>query len=270
MTPFPQAGNPKPRLFRLKEDDALVNRLGFNNLGISAFVTQLHSLDKRPGILGVNIGKNRDSEDAIGDYVKLLGAVYGYADYITVNVSSPNTAGLRALQEKAALTALLEALQEKRAELIGRGQRTVPLLLKIAPDLAPQDAEDIAEVALAKGLEGLIVSNTTTARPSSLHNVHAHEQGGLSGRPLLVPSTELLRRMYTLTQGRIPLVGVGGIFSGHDAYAKIKAGATLVQLYTGIIYQGFGLVTRVKRELAALLARDGLESVAQAIGVEAR
>ncbi len=269
ITPQPQAGNPKPRVFRLPEDRAVINRLGFNSAGLAAAVTNLRPRQtERAGIVGINIGKNRDSADAAADYAAGTTALAPLADYLVINVSSPNTPGLRALQESAALRQLLARVQQaRRAAVPGRPP---PLLLKIAPDLTPADARDVAEVALAGGIDGLIVGNTTTGRPAGLRSRHAQESGGLSGRPLFALSTELLRQFYRLTEGRLPLIGVGGIASGADAYAKIRAGASLVQLYTALIYHGPGLVGRIKRDLAACLRADGFATVAAAVGADHR
>jgi dihydroorotate dehydrogenase len=222
----------------------------------------------RAGIGGVNLGTNRDSAAAAADYAAGAAAVAALADYLVINVSSPNTPGLRALQESATLRVLLNAVRV--ACRVAMPDRSVPLLLKIAPDLAPADRVDISGVALDGGADGLVVSNTTIARPPDLRGRAAGEGGGLSGRPLFVPSTELLRDLYRLTGGRLPLVGVGGVASGADAYAKIRAGATLVQLYTALIYEGPGLVGRIKRDLAALLQADGFSSVAEAVGADHR
>jgi dihydroorotate dehydrogenase len=262
VTPRAQQGNPKPRIFRLTEDRAIINRLGFNNEGIEAARARLLALQGRPGIRGINIGANKDATDRIADYVKGLMELGSLAAYVTVNISSPNTPGLRGLQNKAELETLLTALTEARAKLV----RRVPLLLKIAPDLDDQACADIAEVVLAKGLDGLIVSNTTVARPPSLQSTRKSETGGLSGAPLMAPSTEILRKMRHLTQGRITLVGVGGIRSGADAYTKIRAGASLVQLYTALTYDGPGLVQKIKQELAQLLERDGISAIGAAVG----
>lgn len=262
-TPKPQTGNAKPRMFRLQEDEAVINRLGFNNLGKYVFTTNLRA-PKRAGIVGANIGKNKDSEDAIADYVTMLEAVRDSADYITVNISSPNTVGLRALQERQALDALLSAL------LDARGTSRVPLLLKIAPDVAEAEQEAIAEVVLARGIDGLIVSNTTIARPDSLKSEQRTQTGGLSGKPLMARSTEVLANMYRLTGGKLPLIGVGGIASAEDAYAKIRAGATLVQLYSALVYQGFALVPRIHTGLADLLARDGFSHISEAVGIDVK
>jgi dihydroorotate dehydrogenase len=269
ITPRPQAGNPKPRVFRLPEDGAVINRLGFNSAGLAAAVTNLRRRRAgQDGILGINIGKNRDSADAAADYAAGTTALAPLADYLVINVSSPNTPGLRALQEAGALRALLACVETaRRAAVPGRPP---PLLLKIAPDLGPADARDVAEVALAAGVDGLIVGNTTTGRPAGLRGRHAKEAGGLSGRPLFALSTELLREVYRLTEGRLPLIGVGGIASGADAYTKIRAGASLVQLYTALIYHGPGLVARIKRDLAACLRADGFATVAAAVGADHR
>ena len=269
ITPQPQAGNPKPRVFRLPVDGAVINRLGFNSAGLAAAVTNLRPRrSERVGIVGINLGKNRDSADAAADYAAGTTALAPLADYLVINVSSPNTPGLRALQESAALHELLARVQEARRAAVPN--RPPPLLLKIAPDLAPADARDVAEVALAGGIDGLIVGNTTIARPPDLRSRHAEESGGLSGRPLFALSTESLRQFYRLTEGRLPLIGVGGIASGADAYAKIRAGASLVQLYTALIYHGPGLVGRIKRDLAACLRADGFATVAAAVGADHR
>ena len=269
ITPQPQAGNPKPRVFRLPEDGAVINRLGFNSAGLAAAVTNLRPRrSERVGIVGINLGKNRDSADAAADYAAGTTALAPLADYLVINVSSPNTPGLRALQESAALHELLARVQEARRAAVPN--RPPPLLLKIAPDLAPADARDVAEVALAGGIDGLIVGNTTIARPPDLRSRHAKESGGLSGRPLFALSTESLRQFYRLTEGRLPLIGVGGIASGADAYAKLRAGASLVQLYTALIYHGPGLVVRIKRDLAACLRADGFATVAAAVGADHR
>jgi len=261
VTPRPQPGNPKPRLFRLEQDRAIINRMGFNSGGLDAACGRL-SRRTRSGIVAVNLGKNRDSEDAAADYTEGIRRTARLADYLVVNVSSPNTPGLRELQGRAVLRSLLEALIKVRDETDSR----VPLLVKIAPDLTSEERGDIAQVALETGIDGLIVSNTTVERPSSLVSRHAHEAGGLSGRPLFAPSTALLAEMYRLTRGRLPLIGVGGIASAADAYAKIRAGASLVQLYTALVFAGPDLVARIKSGLAELLKRDGFSSVADAVG----
>jgi dihydroorotate dehydrogenase len=267
ITPLPQPGNPKPRLFRLQEDHAVINRLGFNSGGIEPASRRLALRHGKGGIVGANIGKNRDTRDDIGDYVEGVRQLAPLVDYLTVNISSPNTPGLRDLQRKSAVSRLITRLLEARARVTPRNPP--PLLLKIAPDLTQEERVDLAEAALSSGLDGLIVANTTVARPSDLRSPCAHEPGGLSGAPLFAPSTALLAEMYRLTGGKVPLIGVGGIASGADAYRKIRAGASLVQLYTALIFHGPGLVARIKRELAELLARDGFTSVTAAVGADA-
>jgi dihydroorotate dehydrogenase len=263
VTPRPQAGNPRPRLFRLTRDGAVINRMGFNNDGLDAVEARL-ARRRRTGLLGANLGKNRDSVSAAADYRLGVTKLAPYADYLVVNVSSPNTPGLRDLQRRSEAAMLIAAVQEARAALAL--DRPPPLLLKIAPDLTPRDCEDIAAVALETGIDGLIISNTTVARPSDLVSRDAPEPGGLSGRPLFEPSTQLLAEMYRLTGGKVPLIGVGGIASGADAYHKIRAGASLVQLYTALVFRGPGLIERIKRDLAELVRRDGFSSVSAAIG----
>jgi dihydroorotate dehydrogenase len=271
ITPRPQSGNPKPRIFRLPEDGAVINRLGFNSQGLDAAAARLAARrgpgalpGALPGVLGINLGKNKESADAAADYAQGVRALAPYADYLVVNVSSPNTPGLRALQDRAELEALLARVEQALAETMPSDPP--PLLLKIAPDLTAADLEDIAAVALERQLGGIIATNTTVARPPGLKGGHRDEAGGLSGRPLFARSTEVLAEVYRLTGGRLPLIGLGGVSSGAEAYAKIRAGASLVQLYTALIYEGPGLVARLKAELAALLRRDGFSSVAEAVG----
>jgi dihydroorotate dehydrogenase len=265
VTPRAQVGNPSPRVFRLVEHQAIINRLGFNNEGVEAARLRLAKRTGR-GIVGGNIGKNKESADAVADYTKAMRALYPYVDYITANISSPNTPGLRALQAADELRGLIEALQNLRAELVEEGAPHRPIFVKIAPDCDDAMLEAIARTALDMRLDGLIVSNTTLARDAVANSPHAQEAGGLSGKPLFVPSTEILRKTYQLTEGAVPLIGVGGIASAQDAYEKILAGASLVQLYSALIYQGFGLVTRMQADLAALLARDGYARVGDAVG----
>jgi dihydroorotate dehydrogenase len=263
VTPRPQPGNPKPRLFRLDADAAVINRMGFNSGGLAAAVARLEARRGRGGIVGLNLGRNRDSLDAVADYEAGIAAAAAVADYLVVNVSSPNTPGLRELQRRAPLAALLQRLVAAR----DRGSARPPLLLKIAPDLGLEEPADIAAVALDTGIDGIIIANTTVARPPGLKSRHAHEVGGLSGRPLFAPSTALLAEMHRLTGGRLPLIGVGGIAGAEDAYAKIRAGASLVQLYTALVFAGPGLVADIKQGLAALLQRDGFATIADAVGV---
>ena len=264
VTPRPQNGNPKPRLFRLAEDQAVINRMGFNSAGLDCIVARLARRDDGRGIVGVNLGRNRDSADAATDYVEGVRRTAAVADYLVINVSSPNTPGLRDLQARAVLEALLRRVLEARE----RTGAAPPLLVKIAPDLNPEQRADIAAVALAAGIDGIIIANTTVARPGGLNNRHAAEAGGLSGRPLFAPSTALLAEFYRLTKGRLPLVGVGGVASAADAYAKIRAGASLVQLYTALVFHGPGLLGEIKAGLAELLRRDGLPSIADAVGAD--
>lgn len=264
VTPAPQPGNPRPRLFRLTEDGAVINRLGLNSAGVEVFAERLRRRRGRGGVVGVNLGANKESADRIGDYVTLIERLWGLVDYFTVNVSSPNTPGLRNLQGRAALDELAGRVAETRAGLRAGGGDT-PFFLKIAPDLADDDIPDIVATVRAHGFDGLIVSNTTIARPESLRSPSRGETGGLSGAPLMGPSTRMLRRVYEADQ-QLALIGVGGIASGADAYAKIRAGAHAVQFYTAMALHGPGLVGRIKRELAALLRADGFASVAEARG----
>jgi dihydroorotate dehydrogenase len=270
VTPLPQPGNPKPRIFRLTKDHAVINRLGFNNQGLGVAKARLQNLPRRGGIIGANIGANKDASDRMSDYEVGLRVLYPYADYFTANISSPNTPGLRDLQTRDALEELLGRLVVVRDDLVKDGAQQKPLVLKIAPDLTPKDVSDIAEVVLASGIEGMIVSNTTIARPTGLKGPHADEAGGLSGKPLFGPSTEVLREVRRLTRGKIALIGAGGVHDGASAYAKIRAGASLVQLYTALIYQGPALIGRIKTELLAHLRADGYSSIADAVGVDAQ
>lgn len=267
VTPRPQSGNPQPRLFRLPGQGALINRLGFNNEGLDAVAGRLAARQQCAvprGAVGANVGCNRDSADPAADYRLGIARLAPLVDYLVINVSSPNTPGLRLLQQQAALRDLLRVAMDARST----ADASPPLLVKIAPDLGPQDLEDIVAVAVEAGIDGLVVSNTTVSRPPGLPQRLAQEAGGLSGRPLMTLSTETLRATARLTGGRLPLVGVGGIASGRDAYAKIRAGATLVQLYTALVYGGPALVGAIKRELAALLRADGFANVMDAVGVE--
>lgn len=262
-TPLPQPGNPRPRLFRLAEDRAAINRFGFNNDGMEAIAARL-AARRRTGVpVGLNLGANKTSDNRAADFARVLAACGPHVDFATVNVSSPNTEKLRDLQGPAALSALLAGVMEARAGL----PAPIPVFLKIAPDLTPDDLAQIAEVALASGLSGIIATNTTLSR-EGLKSANAGEQGGLSGAPLFEKSTRVLARLSQLTDGRLPLIGVGGISSAEEAYAKIRAGASAVQLYTAMVYQGIGLAARIARGLDALLARDGYQGVAAAIGTD--
>lgn len=268
LTLRPQTGNPKPRLFRLPADGAVINRMGFNNDGLSRVRERLlRRREKgRSGIVGANVGPNRDASDPVADCAACVEALAPVADYLVVNVSSPNTPGLRALQARDALLPLLEACLEARAASATRP----PLLVKIAPDLSAEELQGIAGAAVAAGVDGLIATNTTLARPASLRDRRRAEAGGLSGRPLFAPSTAILAELFRLTKGALPLIGVGGIASGADAYAKIRAGASLLQLYTALVYGGPGLVLRILTELAALLRADGFTCIGDAVGTGAR
>ena len=260
LTPLPQAGNPRPRLFRLAEDEAVINRMGFNNGGLDAAHERLAER-KRTGIVGVNIGANKDSADRTADYVTGVSRMAAVADYLTVNISSPNTPGLRALQDKVALDDLLGAVME------ARGSAGPPIFLKLAPDLEGADVDDIAQVAMERKVDALIVSNTTISRPE-LKSKHCGEAGGLSGAPLKALALEKLREFRRATGGRMPLIAAGGIGSGADAYERIRAGASLVQLYSALVYSGPRLARSICRELKRLLERDGFANAAEAVGTE--
>jgi len=263
LTPLPQAGNPKPRLFRLAEDEAVINRMGFNNGGQAAAHARLAKRRHRPGIIGVNIGANKDSADRIEDYAKGVRDMAGVASYLTVNISSPNTPGLRALQDAGALAALLDAV------MAARGAEGPPVFLKVAPDLERADVDDIARIAADKGIDALIVSNTTISRPA-LASAHGGESGGLSGAPLRDLAQQRMRDFRVATGGTMPLIGAGGIAGAADAYARIRAGASLVQLYSALVYHGPGLANQIAAGLRGLLARDGFSSVAAAVGADVR
>ncbi|HSF12826.1 MAG TPA: quinone-dependent dihydroorotate dehydrogenase [Erythrobacter sp.] len=265
ITPLPQAGNPKPRLFRLVEDQAVINRMGFNNAGGAAALERLRARLGRPGVVGVNIGANKDSADRIADYAAMAKMMAPVASYLCVNISSPNTPGLRALQDESALTGLIDAVIAARAE---SGCETLPpIFLKVAPDLEPADIDAIARIALDKQLGALVVSNTTISRPA-LRSHHAGETGGLSGAPLRQLATQRLRDFRKATGGAIPLVGVGGIATAEHAWERIRAGASLVQLYSAMVYEGPGLGARIVRGLERLMKRDGFASIAEAVGSE--
>jgi dihydroorotate dehydrogenase len=262
ITLRPQAGNPKPRLFRLASDRAVINRMGFNNKGLHAAAYRLAKRNKVPGIVAANIGPNRDSQDAPADCAQCARTLAPLADFLVVNVSSPNTPGLREMQNAEPLDELVQAVLGARDE---SGWPT-PVVVKIAPDLDPSGCEAIARVVLDRSVDGLVVSNTSTGLRDGLTGTNAGEAGGLSGDPLFALSTQVLADMYRLTEGRVTLIGVGGISSGADAYAKIRAGASLTELYTALVYNGPGLIQRIHNELAALLKQDGFSSVAEAVG----
>jgi dihydroorotate dehydrogenase len=261
ITPRPQAGNPPPRLFRLAEDRAVINRMGFNNGGAAAAAARLAARDGRGGIVGINIGANKDSADRVADYAQMTQVMAPLASYLAVNISSPNTPGLRALQDEGALTGLLDAV------LAARGPAGPPVFLKVAPDLEPADVAAIARIALDKQLGAVIVSNTTISRPP-LRSRHAGESGGLSGAPLRDLALARLRDFRRATGGALPLVGVGGIATAEDAWQRIRAGASLVQLYSAMVYEGPGIARRIVRGLEMLMRRDGFGSIAEAVGSE--
>lgn len=257
LTPLAQPGNPKPRIFRLIEDRAVINRLGFNNGGIDAALPRAKAA-RRKGVLGINVGANKDTVDRVADYTNGVTRAAPIADYVTINISSPNTPGLRDLQHGAALAELLAACDAARGN--------TPLFLKIAPDLEPSSIDDIARAATTHHIDALIVSNTTISRPETLTSRHATEAGGLSGAPLAVLARARLTDLRRATGGAIPIISVGGIDSAAEAYARIRAGASLVQLYSALVYEGPGLARRINTGLAALLKRDDFASLSDAIG----
>lgn len=267
ITPLPQAGNPRPRLFRLARDRAVINRMGFNNGGAQAALERFAARKSRAGVVGINIGANKDSQDRIADYATMTRLMAPHASYLAVNISSPNTPGLRALQDEGALAELLDAVLAARAGAMP--EAPPPIFLKVAPDLEPADIDAIARIALDKQLGALIVSNTTISRPP-LRSSHAGETGGLSGAPLRPLALERLRDFRKATGGAIPLVGVGGIASADDAWERIKAGASLVQIYSAMVYEGPWLGARIVRGLECLMRREGFASIAEAVGAENR
>jgi dihydroorotate dehydrogenase len=269
VTPKPQSGNPRPRLFRLERDEAVINRMGFNNDGAEVVLRRLASRAQLPGIVGVNVGANKDSPDRVGDYVKLIETFAPVASYFTVNVSSPNTPGLRNLQQGHILDDLLSKVLDARDRVREKAGDT-PVLLKIAPDLSLAELDEVVHVARSRKVDGMIVANTTVARPSTLRETsRAKEQGGLSGRPLLRLSTRMMAETYVRVEGAFPLVGVGGIDSGGAALTRIRAGASLVQLYSPLVYKGLGLVEDIKHDLAATLLRTDHESLSEIVGADA-
>ncbi|WP_089970508.1 quinone-dependent dihydroorotate dehydrogenase [Lihuaxuella thermophila] len=269
LTPRPQPGNPAPRLFRLPEDQGLINRMGFNNHGVEEARQSFEHLPRPHIPIGINLGKNKDTpnERASDDYLTGLETLYPYGDYFVINISSPNTKGLRDLQHVDALRELTSAVLTKRNELADRTGRHRPVLLKIAPDLSPEELSEIVHTALHLGMDGIIATNTTLSR-EGLKSPHKGEAGGLSGKPLTHRSTELIRHIYSITQGQVPIIGVGGIFTGTDAYEKIRAGANLIQVYTGMIYRGPSIAKRINEELLQLLERDNFSSIQDAVGLD--
>ena len=263
VTPLAQVGNERPRIFRLAEDRAIVNRLGFNNLGAEVFEQNLPKISVP---LGINIGKNKDTKEALQDYLWLLERFYQKASYITVNISSPNTKNLRDLQNENQLDLFLSEILRKKNELKNLHKKNTPILLKVAPDLSESEQEKIAATVVKNKIDGIIVSNTTIDRDLNLKSKNAFEAGGLSGAPLFKKSNDALKNFYKFTEGKIPLIGVGGISSAVDAYEKIKCGASLVQIYSAFIYQGFGLVEEIKKELSKKISDDGFKNISEAIG----
>ena len=271
VTPLPQPGNPKPRLFRLTEDDAVINRMGFNNHGLDYFVRRLRRTPPRPTCpVGANVGANKTSKDFIADYELGIATVFPHCAYITINISSPNTPGLRGLQGKEALRTLLERCGRTASGLQGEGGMSKPFFLKIAPDLDDSELQDIVETLRESGrwLSGLIVSNTTLDRPHDLKSRYVLENGGLSGAPLFEKSTRVLKEVARELSGEFDLIGCGGVRSGADAYAKIRAGAHAIQLYSALVYHGPGLVAKINEDLAARLRSDGFNSVSEAVGAD--
>ena len=269
VTPRPQSGNPRPRLFRLERDEAIINRMGFNNDGAEAALRRLAARAQHGGIVGVNVGANKDSPDRVADYVSLIETFAPVASYFTVNISSPNTPGLRNLQEGALLDDLLAKVLEAR-DRVRETAGDTPVLLKIAPDLSLAQLDDVVHVARSRKVDGMIVSNTTIGRPSTLREqMRAKEQGGLSGRPMFRLSTRMVAETYVRVEGAFPLIGVGGIDSGGAALTKIRAGASLIQLYSSLVYKGLGLVDEIKRDLSSTLLRTGRDSLSEIVGTDA-
>jgi len=269
VTPKPQAGNPRPRIFRLERDEAVVNRMGFNNDGAEAVLRRLAARAHLGGIVGVNDGANKDSADRVADYVQLIETFAPVASYFTVNVSSPNTPGLRNLQQSAALDDLLAKVIDAR-ERVRKNAGDSPVLLKIAPDLSLTELDDVVHIARSRRVDGMIVANTTLARPSTLRETNrAKEQGGLSGRPLFRLSTRMVAETYVRTEGAFPLIGVGGIDNGGAALTKIRAGASLIQLYSSLVYKGLGLGEDIKNDLSSTLLRTGRDSLSEIVGADA-
>ncbi len=268
VTPLPQEGNPKPRMFRAARAKALINRFGFNSVGADVFAQRLKEWrakeDRTRNPVGVNIGKNKDTTDDAKDYLACFDKVAPYADFIVVNISSPNTPGLRELQTRERMASLLKSVTDRRDALCPK----LPVFVKIAPDLSREQQADIAAVLLESKIQAAIVSNTTISRPSVVPDAVGKEAGGLSGQPLFDLSTRILSNIYRLTEGKVPLIGSGGVATGQEAYAKIRAGASLVQVYTALVFEGPLVVQKIKRELATILRREGFASIAEAVGAD--
>ncbi|MGB3045077.1 MAG: quinone-dependent dihydroorotate dehydrogenase [Xanthobacteraceae bacterium] len=269
VTPRPQGGNPRPRLFRLERDEAVINRMGFNNDGAEVVLRRLAGRAQQPGIVGINLGANKDSPDRTEDYVRLIETFAPVASYFTINISSPNTPGLRNLQQADALDDLLARVIETR-DRVQQSAGDTPVLLKIAPDLSLGELDDVVHIARSRRVDGMIVGNTTLARPETLREtVRAKEAGGLSGRPLFRLSTRMVAETYVRAEGAFPLIGVGGIDGGGAALTKIRAGASLIQLYSSLIYKGLSLIDGIKSDLVATLLRTGRDSLSEIVGADA-
>ena len=261
ITPLKQFGNPKPRVFRLVEDEALINRLGFNNLGAQNVVERIRS-NKQTGLLGINIGPNKDTKNRLGDYIECLKIFHQNADYITVNISSPNTEDLRSFHDQTKLNELLEIIDKEKKKLSSK----IPIAVKVSPDISNDDISKISEVLLSNQIEVIIVSNTSDSTRDSLNNIQKHQKGGLSGKPIKEKSTKLINKFYKLLNGRVKIIGVGGVDSGKSAYEKFLAGANYVQLYTGLVFKGPNIVNMIKKELKELLKKDGVKNFTEIIG----
>jgi dihydroorotate dehydrogenase len=268
ITPQPQDGNPQPRLFRLQHDNAIINRMGFNNAGMEVARTNIDKAEnKRLGVLGVNIGKNKNTENALDDYLLALEYMYDVADYITINISSPNTAGLRDLQGRAQFDDFIKTIMNERNWLASLRGFTRPIFVKLAPDMSDDDLCGLLDLMLLYHVDGVILTNTTIARPASLQSQDASEQGGLSGAPLCAPSLHALQIARGFVGDKIPLISAGGIMNGADAVARIKAGASLLQLYSGLVYRGLGLIYEIKSALLAELERQQLNNIQELVGI---
>ena len=261
ITPLKQYGNPKPRVFRLVEDEALINRLGFNNLGAQNIADRIKS-NKQSGLLGVNIGPNKDSENRLKDYIECLKTFHHTADYITINISSPNTEDLRSFHEQTKLDELLQTINKEKKDLNSK----VPIAVKVSPDIDDQEVNKITEVLLSNNIEVVIISNTSDSSRDSLSNIQKHQKGGLSGKPIEKKSSILINKFYKLLNGRIKIIGVGGVDSGKSAYEKFLAGASYVQLYTGMVFKGPNIVNMIKKELKELLIKDGVKNFTEIVG----
>ena len=261
ITPLKQYGNPKPRVFRLVEDEALINRLGFNNLGAKNIIERINR-NKSTGLLGINIGPNKDTQDKMSDYIECLKIFDGVADYITINISSPNTENLRSFHNQKKLDELLQKLDKEKKNLNSK----TPIVVKISPDINDQEIEKISEVLLSNNIEAVIISNTSDSTRNDLKNIQGHQKGGLSGKPIELKSTELVRKFYKILNGKIKIIGVGGVDSGRSAYEKFIAGANYVQLYTGMVFRGPNIVNMIKKELKELLLKDGVKNFSEIIG----